>query len=365
MSLPNSADLSSLYTTLESEKTLPEQTWHEWLWGTDPEEAYHVDVLLNRNHLLGLLVCRCKYLQTQAQATTLPSRPPPQKQQVEGQGMSASNRMTIMDTPVECMTWRELKDTVSNILFEWPQFLDRLRQNIRAKQNLRQVMHLVNQCACRFGAIACMSAGVDIMDDPSETQPSNDRAQKDMMTLTPGALRRMAGSLLIMYRHLHLLSVCTKAPPAPGFDPGLSKYHYEASNDAFNLLCMHISLPVAARLNYRHDFPGMYNHVSQVVYFHNSQYTRCVRQPINEMQNASPVHVLPAIQELYPEIELKFEEDMFDPTKPGKAWFWLLLAGRVYLVTPEPAILHSENICDLLKTYVDKTSTSTLTTSTS
>jgi hypothetical protein len=27
---------------------------------------------------------------------------------------------------------------------------------------------------------------------------------------------------------------------------------------------MHIALPVAARLNYRHDFPGMYNHVSQV-----------------------------------------------------------------------------------------------------
>lgn len=359
MTSPDPVELSSLYTVLEAEKRLPEQTWHEWLWGTDPEEAYHVDVLLNQNQLLGLLVCRYKYLQWQ---TSLPPlqrqehRPPTTTAPAgEVQGMAATSRMTIMDTPVENMTWRELKDTMANILFEWPQFLDRLRQNIRAKQNLRQVMHLINQCACRFGALACMSAADDIMDDPSETQPSSDRAQRDMMTLTPGALRRMVGSLLIMYRHLHLLSVCAKVPPAPGFDPGLSKYHYEASNDAFNLLCMHISLPVAARLNYRHDFPGMYNHVSQVVYFHNSQYTRCVRQPIADMKTASPVHVLPAIQELYPEIELKFEEDMFDPTKPGKGWFWLLLAGRVYLVTPESAVLHSENVCDLLNVYVERT----------
>ena len=81
--------------------------------------------------------------------------------------------------------------------------------------------------------------------------------------LTPSALRRMVGSLLIMYRHLHLLAVSVKVPNKD-YQAGISKYHYEASTDAFNLLCMHISLPVAARLNYRHDFPGMYNHVSQV-----------------------------------------------------------------------------------------------------
>lgn len=342
------SELSELYHTLEAEKTLPAQTWHEWVWGTDPEEAYHVDVLLNRNQLLGILVCRYKYL-----SATPPATPPTQPSGT-GAGMCASARMTIMDTPVHAMTWRELKDTMANILFEWPQFLDRLRQNMRAKQNMRQVLHLVNQCACRFGALACISAGSDIMDDPSETQPSTDRAERDKIALTPGALRRMVGSLLIMYRHLHLLSTCIKVPADQGFDPGVSKYHYEASNDAFNLLCMHIALPVAARLNYRHDFPGMYNHVSQVVYFHNSQFVRAQRQPIDDIQKASVVHVLPAIQELYPEIALKFEEDLFDPTKPGQGWFWLLLAGRVYLVTPEPSVLYSDNVCDLLKVYVEK-----------
>ncbi len=296
-----------------------------------------MDVLLNRNQLLGLLICRYKFLTT-----------PP----IDAPAPSAKERMTIMDTPVSRMTWRELKDTVANILFEWPQFLGRLQQNIRPQQNLRQVMHLITQCACRFGELAFTSGGEDIMDDPSETQPSTDRAVKDRLALTPGAMRRMAGSLLIMYRHLHLLSVCIKVP-SQKFDTGISKYHYEASNDAFNLLCMHMALPVAARLNYRHDFPGMYNHVSQVVYFHNSQYSRCVRHPIEEIQTAPAAHVLPAIQELYPEIKLRFEEDMFDPTKPGSEWFWLLLAGRVYLVTPEPRVLYSDNLADLLKVYVD------------
>jgi hypothetical protein len=338
--------LTELFDKLEAQGTLPPEVWHEWLWGSDPEEAYHMDVLLNRNQLLGLLVCRYKHLSTPTAAADSST--------LNSSSKGSKDRMTIMDIPVPRMTWRELKDTVANILFEWPQFLGRLQHNLRPQQNLRQVMHLITQCACRFGHLAFISAGEDVMDDPSETQPSSDRAVKDQLSLTPGALRRMVGSLLIMYRHLHLLSVCVRIQPQK-FDTGVSKYHYEASTDAFNLLCMHMALPVAARLNYRHDFPGMYNHVSQVVYFHNSQYTRCVRRPLEEIQTAPAAHVLPAIQELYPEIRLRYEEDMFDPTKPGKEWCWLLLAGRVYLMTPEPRVLFSENVTDLLKVYVDAT----------
>jgi len=51
-----------------------------------------------------------------------------------------NQRMTIMDKPVQHMTWRELKDTVANILLEWPAFLDRLRENLRPMQNLKQVL---------------------------------------------------------------------------------------------------------------------------------------------------------------------------------------------------------------------------------
>ena len=114
------AGLSLLNTQLGALGDLPPETWHEWLWGTNPEEEYHMDVLLNRNHLLGLLVCRYKHLnQTESS--------------LGSSGFSQGNRMTIMDKPVHLMTWRELKDTMANVLLEWPAFLDRLKQNIRGQ----------------------------------------------------------------------------------------------------------------------------------------------------------------------------------------------------------------------------------------
>jgi len=115
--------LTALNAPLEADHELPDTVWNEWLWGTDPEEAYHVDVLFNRNQLLGLLVCRFKHHH---------STPGPYE-------ASPAHRMTIMDKPIHDMSWRELKDTVANILLEWPTFLDRIRLNIRAKQNMRQV----------------------------------------------------------------------------------------------------------------------------------------------------------------------------------------------------------------------------------
>ena len=92
----------------------------------------------------------------------------------------------------------------------------------------------------------------------------------------------------------------------------------------------------------------------QVVYFHNNQYARVTRHPLSEIRTAPPVHLLPAIQELYAEIPLKLEEDLMDPTK-SQGWYWLLLSGRIYLVTPEPSVLYNENISDLLKVYIDRT----------
>lgn len=329
--------LAPVNTRLAAFGELPAEALHEWLWGTDPEEPYHTDVLLNRNQLVGLMVCRHKFLQGRQSAG-------------ESIYFAAQHRLTIMDKPVQRMSWRELKDTVANILIEWPSFLERLRLNIRAKQNLRQVLHVINMCAMRFGELAYSTCDHTVMDDPTESQPHTPQ-EPDKRTLTPGALRRMVGSLLIMYRHLYLLSMCNRVQPQ-SFRAPVTKYHYEASSDAFNLLCMHITLPVAARLNYRHDFPGMYNHVSQVVYFHNNQYSRIQRHPLEDADRAPPIHILPAIQELFPEIPLRMEEDHFDPTQ-NQGWYWLLLAGRIYLVTSEPRVLYSDNLCDLLKLYVD------------
>jgi hypothetical protein len=133
--MPLPLQLSPLNLQLAATGEITSEMVHDWLWGTDPEEAYHVDVLLNRNHLLGLMVCRYKHMVSQTGGGS--------------ECYAANQRMTIMDKPVQQMTWRELKDTVANILLEWPAFLDRLRENIRSKQNLRQV------CASFLPSPAC------------------------------------------------------------------------------------------------------------------------------------------------------------------------------------------------------------------
>ena len=44
--------LAQLNAELEKEEDLPDEVWHEWLWGSDCEEACVSSVQMNRNHLL-------------------------------------------------------------------------------------------------------------------------------------------------------------------------------------------------------------------------------------------------------------------------------------------------------------------------
>ena len=132
-------------------------------------------------------------------------------------------------------------------------------------------------------------------------------------------------------------------------DCGISKYHVEASGDDFNVLCMHLSLPVAGRLNYKHDFPEMYNHVSQAVFFHNPEYQRQARVALDDLKTAPPEQVLPALWQLHPEIQVLYEEDNIDLSGEGReGWAWLVVAGRVYLVGPDNSVWYSPSVTSLV-----------------
>ena len=132
-------------------------------------------------------------------------------------------------------------------------------------------------------------------------------------------------------------------------DCGITKYHMKASGDYFNLLCMHLSLSVAAKLNYKHDFPEMYNHVSQAVFFHNPEYQRTARVALNELPTATPEQILPAIWQLYPDIVVQYEEDRMDLSSGKGDWTWLVVAGRTYLVDSDKGVWYSRSVTSLLK----------------
>lgn len=339
---PPAQSLASLYATLMATGELPPETWDEWLWKTDPEEPFSGDVLMNRCQLLGFLVCLCRGLE--------------QRESPDAAADPSLERLTLTGTPVRSMTLRELKDTIENLLIEWPLFLDRLAENPHAQRNLDSVVALIDQCVARFGALCLQSWDEAVLDDLPSVEPA--AGAPGRLRVTHACVRRTVSTFLVLYRHLHLLAVC-KEVPAEWRDPGITKYHVEASSDDFNLLCMHLSLPVAAKLNYKHDFPGMYNHVSQVVFFHNSDYQRTPRAALDALPSAGVEHVLPALLQLYPDIRLAYEEDRMDLSEtapPASDWFWLVVAGRVYLVDPGRMVWYSRDATSLLGVYLARKS---------
>lgn len=323
--------MAELNATLEATGELPEHTWLQWLWRTDPNEELSPTVLLNKSHLLGLLLCR----QRAMRADRLAAAPAP-----------PDERMRLMVKPPSEMALSELSDTLANVLVEWPRFLSRLSQNPNAQENTRAVAGLVDGCFARLGALVLRPGTPATHDDVRSTE----EAPCGGVRITKPALRRMLGAFLVLYRHLDVNTRAVSVPPQP-FDCGIKKHHVEASTDDFNLLCMFIQLPAAARLTYKLDFPGMYNHISQVVYFHNPQYERSPRVPLKDIPDAEPAQALPAIMQLHPEIHLHYEDDHIDLSSPVKKWLWWVVSGRVYLVAPDATVYHSDNVTALMAVY--------------
>lgn len=331
-----SASLGELNAALERGEPLPDSLRTEWLWRSKADEPPHPEVLLNRCHLLGLLVCR--HLSLRAGGA---GDPP---------SLHGESRLSVVPRPAAEMTWRELKDTVANLQIEWVPFLARLGSNPRGRENLAAVRALLERCLCRFGVLAWGRFGPEVLDDPQDTQPAPGDPEGELV-LTPSSLRRMLGTLLAFGRHLHLLGACETLPRrAPGLTNPVNRFHHEASTDTFHKLCMYNAVPVGAVLNYKDTFIGQFNSVSQTVFYHNPQYERTLRCKAEDVPGAPALHVLPDLLELHPEIPLRYEEDEYDPTAPG-GWYWLLIPGRIYLVTPEPRVLYSEDALALLDVY--------------
>lgn len=335
-SISGAASLEGIYRGMQATGELPDHVFESWLWRSDPEETYSKDVLLNRCQLLGFLVCLCKGMQSGTEGPSVP------------------DRLRLMEKPVGEMSLRELKDTMENLQIEWPIFLERLEKNPNAQANLDAVISLLDQCAARFGELCLKAYDESVLDDLGSVEPFQGSG---LMRVTLACIRRTVSAFMVFYRHLHLLAVCKTLPPE-WVDHKISKYHLEASGDDFNLLCMHISLPVAAKLCYKHDFPGMYNHVSQVAFFHNSEYQRAPRVKLEELKGAPVEQVLPALLQLYPSIGVKYEEDSMDLSDRQadgscQGWFWLVLPRRVYLVDPSRNVWYSTEVTRLLKVYVD------------
>jgi hypothetical protein len=73
-------------------------------------------------------------------------------------------------------------------------------------------------------------------------------------------LRRFINTFMIMYRHLHFQKHAELLPRRDDeyFDCSIKSHHLTASTDDFSGIAMHWEIMMASKLNYIHDFPGLF-----------------------------------------------------------------------------------------------------------
>jgi hypothetical protein len=214
-------------------------------------------------------------------------------------------------------------------------------------------------------------------DEPGSIEECSSSGSAANVQLNRICIRRLVGSFWILYRHMHCWGVKTvvsreeeEDEEEEEADCSIKLHHILAASDDFSKLSMHWDLMPSAKLNYVHDFRGLFNCVSQVlfdsvrlcsmlstfvtrlslqvIYFHNPQYERRMqeRKRIEDVSKGKNdiemVQVLAPIMQLHPEILVEHEDSampLFFLYKgknedAGKKWIWLVMGRIIYLCSP-------------------------------
>jgi hypothetical protein len=316
---------------------LPAEIWDNWLWHTDPQEAPTAELVLNQCQLLGLLICRYRAVKSNAVAKRVPF----------------SNRfLNIVDKNICDMTLRELRDTLSNVTLQWAKV-------VQSTENSSLALEFLDMCFHRFGEFCWaswneLSTANPIADDVANIECICISDDCKHQQITFACIRNMLNTFLVLYRLLlWQTQSCAQTYSVAcvnGIHDGsvtIEKHHMQASLDFFYKLAMFYDLVPAARLNYMHNFSGLYNCVSQPAYFHNPDYERRVQLPLVDIQSGThDVHTLPSLMQMFPEIALLYEDDdlhsklklhsekMFkNQSFVTDIWAWMVTAAkRIYLM---------------------------------
>lgn len=330
-----------LETKTCTSSSLPATIWHDWLWKCDPQEKISVKCPVNKHHLLGMLVARFR-----AKFQYIPP-------DIKLCNVLNDSLLIIVDTPVMQMTFRELKDSVDNLQIAW-------RKHIHSEDGIKAALELL---FCRFGEIISERQSEEVLDDPQCWDVMND-VDEGSRSLNIPSIRKMIDVFLILFRQLSLFSVAqdvmsdwTEHEINMSLPIEIRRHHVSASIDNFYSMSMFYDLLPGARLQYMHEFSGMYNSVTQVVYFHDQDYERQRQITLDEIVSGErPVNFLPCFLQLYPEVRVMYEDDLFVSILPGKKgdgkWYWLLISGAIFLLTPKGKVLHSDNMIYLANTYI-------------
>jgi hypothetical protein len=296
----------------------PQEIWDEWLWGCDLAEPVSVDCLLNKAHLLGVLIARYRALRepdAMEVCVTLP-------------------HMVHQSACVAQMTPRQVKDVIEDLQLHWSKYIESVEVD--------ELTELIDACLARFGFFHLYQMHYEDVGMRDATDPGR-------MNIL--CTRRMISILCVLYRHLDLMHRWVEPVEKGSRMEIIQEFHVQSSTDEYYKHAMHADLPPAALLIYRHDFAGFYHCVSQAVYFHFPAYERKPQLDLNTLrEGCHPVHLLSAVREMYPEIHLCYEDD----TPKTGAWNWMLMGKRVYLLDmAQSRVFYSPSLFRLMETYLD------------
>ena len=299
--------LSALNSSFETgDKDPPAEIWNEWLWGCDLDEPVTVDCLLNRSHLLGILIARFRALREPELMDVCVSLP----------------HMVHQGSRVSRMTPRQLKDVIEDLQLHWSSYEDS-----------EELTEFVDACMTRFGYLNLYPTLYEDIGMRDSTQP-------DRMNVL--CMRRLVNILCVLYRHLDLMHRWIDPPLHQKDVEIIQEFHVQSSMDEFHKHAMHSDLPPAALLNYRQDFAGFYHCVSQAIYFHFPNYERKAQLDLEAIRSGDhAINSLAPVAEMYPEIHICYEDGR---PKTG-VWNWMLMGKRVYLLDPTHAqVYYASNL---------------------
>jgi hypothetical protein len=366
--------LCDLYDSIATwNEETKKQVWEKWIWGSDCnskplEQCWD----MNEMHIYGIM-CIIKEsiepcLEYRLSLIDIVN---------EDDKNEFLNVIHIQDKKKICeFSLRELFDQIECLQLNWGKVISVLQQNT--------VFNLLRALMARLGEVAqnAYEFEGEVMDDPqhvtmlpkqyshtSVRSNNHEKIDKNIAlnekngsvgneidtpifgVISRKALRQSTCVLMILFR-IHFIVFNSQIIELEEDDEDVKRiknmilnsmksHHIESSIDFFNNFQQMVYLAPGMRLVYRTNYAGMYNDVSQVIYFH---YPRFCRQPqisIDEIPSSS-MHMLPLIAQIMPDIPIFYDDDSYIPglnihkvenneTKEPK-WAWLISCSEIFLL---------------------------------
>jgi hypothetical protein len=235
----------------------------------------------------------------------------------ETDSMQPNASPTAVVAVPDVLSLQQLRDLVHALQTQWPMLqagVDDSGSRESQQALLGCVDRLVTQIFVWFGAYLFDS---DIQPwQADDTEFVHDVPPSQKMSLTDMGVKFYLNIFFVLFRLLFLQRHAVAVPrhtDAVSYPFSLESFHVEAGVDDFHMLGMYFDIPAGCLLEYKHSYSGYYNNVSQCVYRHFPSYQRRIPVSLKEacVIDAPDISVIPALKQIYPEIEFAFEDHHF------------------------------------------------------